>query len=152
MNYKGVGDTITEVEFLDFVTLLRANAILSEDISISNAVNGTYGDYKFKNINDFTLLDYGALVTDNTASLIVKLENPKILTTYILELRIMDIEDYNLCLEEKKDFTKFSSLTAELDMNNATPISLSGISDGSVILFGCKVYVRQDKYISKTIR
>ena len=152
MNYKQLGDTISEVEFLDFVTLIRANTILSEDIVIKNIIAGLYGDYKFQNINEFTILDYGILVTDNSQFLNVQLDNPKILTTYILELKIMSIEDYNLCLEEKKDFMNYSTLTIELDMDNATEIPLSSISDGGVILFNCKVYIRQDKYISKTIR
>lgn len=149
MEYKTLGDTLSTAEFNGFVCLLRHNATLREEFTINNnIIHGLYGDYSF-DLTDAIILDNGVFLSNETKAnpYSITLSNPIFSNSnYILTLKLMSIEDYNICIEEATDFTRYETMEIPLSIGS-NPLSFEDYDDGVIVLFDVILNINHNKSI-----
>lgn len=151
MEYKTIGDSLTEEEFNAFVCLIRQNNTITKTFTITESI--VKEDY-FKLTFDFTdatILDNGVLITDKTKDNPphVKMENITFIhSNHKLNLKVCDRENYDLYNRNKTFSYETLSIPLEVDENTTFPIT--EMDNGLIILFDeANVLITHDKPIIK---
>lgn len=147
VEYKSIGDSLTDEEFYVFVSLLRANNTINRAFNIEEE---TITEDHFRLEFDFTgtsILSNGILITDKTK------ENPPTVelqdatlphSTYYLNLHVLDIEDYELEAENPNPTTEL--LTIELIEDEPVTFPITNMDNGLIILFDdAEVLIKHNK-------
>ena len=154
MNYKTIGEEITEAEFNAYVCLLRQHGGINENLVIEAAVmENEYGTFNF-NFDGATLVDNGILITEET-----KENPPNILlenalfenSSYTLMFKVMSIEDYNLYEDTRQNFISYETFSLELEEGAAIDLPVSELEEGKVILFDVLFSIKHDKPVIQII-
>ena len=152
INYKNIGDNLSDGDLNAISCLLRHNKTLDESIKILNGeVNGEYGDYTF-NINSSTIVDNGILITDKTLTSLgtVRLSNPKLnKSTYYLELTVLTSDAIHIFDNEIIGDRTKHKITLELVENEEVQIPYTEIEKHRIISFQAKITIKHDKPIIK---
>ena len=154
MDFKEIGDSLTQEEFNAFVCLLRINSPTSHfyNITENNISNDLY-DLQF-DFTDATIVHKGLFITNNTKNNPphVKLENVVLQhSTHTLIFKVLDTENYRL-YEGDISTVEYSTLTIELVEDTNVEFPLQELDNGCVVLFdGVELRITHDKPIITVI-
>lgn len=148
MGFKNVGSILSTNEFNDYVTLMRYNFILTENININKSlIEGEYANYQF-DLSDATIVDNGVLINDITLATEIKvsLVNPTFShSNYNLKFRVMSIEDYNIYNENRQSMISYETYEVTLNQNDDEVIlDLSEFDNNQILLFTVDVEIKHN--------
>ena len=98
INYKNIGDTLTDSELNAYASLIAHNKVLKDSFKLKNGViTGNYGKYTF-DLTNASIVDNGILITDETLSnnITVKLSNATQYATYTLHFTVIRYGDVSI--------------------------------------------------------
>ena len=146
INYKKIGDTLTDSELNAYASLIAHNKVLKDSFKLKNGViTGVYGNYEF-DLTNASIVDNGILITDETLSnnITVKLTNPTQYATYTLHFTVIRYGDVNILDETTENIETFD-LTVDLITDTTINIPLTDLQEYDVILFNSNITIKHDK-------
>ena len=146
INYKKIGDTLTDSELNAYASLLAHNKVLKDSFKLKNGViTGNYGKYTF-DLTNASIVDNGILITDETLSnnITVKLSNATQYATYTLHFTVIRYGDVNI-LDETTDNIETFDLTVDLITDTIVNIPLDSLQEYDVILFNSNITIQHNK-------
>lgn len=145
VNYKNIGDTLSDSELNAYAFLLANKKILTENFKLKNGtIIGDYGEYTF-DISTASIVDNGILITEETLSsnITVELSNPTQYATYTLHFTVIRYNDTHLMDETDENIETFD-LSVDLVKDTAIVIPMTDLQEYDIILFDSSITVKHD--------
>lgn len=146
INYKKIGDTLTDSELNAYASLIAHNKVLKDSFKLKNGkIIGEYGEYTF-DLTNASIVDNGILITDETLSnnITVKLSNATQYATYTLHFTVIRYGDVNILDEPTENIESFD-LSVDLITDTTVNIPLDTLQEYDVILFNSNITIKHDK-------
>lgn len=147
--YYDLEDKLTTAQFNAFVSMLRHNTILTDNIHINETVNGVYGDYEF-DIDGTTIIDTGIIITDETilAQPKVKLSNPVFNSSkYILKLSKLHYTGTNIIDDDINNYRVVETVEIELIEDEWVDIPVNAEEENYILNLDAIVTVNFDEVV-----